>query len=110
MVGIWPSVGARNVEFLAAEVPDMTMREEILDRMLRANEKSKEHALVEVIAISCEALERVWTSVQGIQVGAPIGPIERGLSEILSMSHILVGRRWLRLDGNGRRRSRCPQG
>ena len=33
-----------------------------------------------------------------------------GLSEILCMGHNLVGRRWLWLDGNGQRRSRCPQG
>ncbi len=79
VAGIWPLVSARNAEFLANEVPGVTVPQEILDRMRRANEKSKEHALAEGIAIAREALSRVRGSVQGVQVSAPFGKIELAL-------------------------------
>ncbi|AMW04154.1 bifunctional homocysteine S-methyltransferase/methylenetetrahydrofolate reductase [Gemmatimonas phototrophica] len=79
VAGIWPLVSARNAEFLANEVPGVTVPQEILDRMRRANEKSKEHALAEGIAIAREALDRVRGSVQGVQVSAPFGKIEYAL-------------------------------
>jgi 5,10-methylenetetrahydrofolate reductase len=85
VAGIWPLVSARNAEFLANEVPGVTVPQEILDRMRRANEKSKEHALAEGIAIAREALDRVRCSVQGVQVSAPFGKIEYAL-EVFSAS------------------------
>ena len=79
IAGIWPLVSARNAEFLANEVPGVTVPKEILDRMRKANEKSKEHALAEGITIAREALERVRGAVQGVQVSAPFGKIEFAL-------------------------------
>lgn len=79
VAGIWPLVSARNAEFLANEVPGVTVPKEVLDRMRKANDKSKEHALAAGIAIAREALERVRGSVQGVQVSAPFGRIELAL-------------------------------
>jgi homocysteine S-methyltransferase len=79
IAGIWPLVSARNAEFLANEVPGVTVPTDILDRMRRANEKSKEHAVAEGIAIAREALERVRGAVQGVQVSAPFGKIDLAL-------------------------------
>lgn len=79
VAGIWPLVSARNAEFLANEVPGVTVPPEVLDRMRRANDKSKEHALAEGIAIAREALARVRGAVQGVQVSAPFGKIELAL-------------------------------
>ena len=79
VAGIWPLVSARNAEFLANEVPGVTVPKDVLDRMRKANDKSKEHALAEGIAIAREALERVRGSVQGVQVSAPFGRIELAL-------------------------------
>jgi methionine synthase I (cobalamin-dependent)/5,10-methylenetetrahydrofolate reductase len=79
IAGIWPLVSARNAEFLANEVPGVTVPQSVLDRMRRANEKSKEHALAEGIAIARESLERVRGAVQGVQVSAPFGKIELAL-------------------------------
>jgi homocysteine S-methyltransferase len=79
VAGIWPLVSARNAEFLANEVPGVAVPTEILARMRRANEKSKEHALAEGISIAREALERVRSSVQGVQVSAPFGKVELAL-------------------------------
>jgi homocysteine S-methyltransferase len=76
IAGIWPLVSARNAEFLANEVPGVTVPPEILARMRRANERSKEHALAEGIAIAREALAQVRGAVQGVQVSAPFGRVE----------------------------------
>lgn len=80
VAGIWPLVSARNAEFLANEVPGVTVPPEVLERMRRANDKSKEHALAEGIAIAREALARVRGAVQGVQVSAPFGKIELALA------------------------------
>jgi homocysteine S-methyltransferase len=79
VAGIWPLVSVRNAEFLANEVPGVTVPDGIITRMRRANEKSKEHAVAEGIAIAREMLERVRTNVQGVQVSAPFGKVELAL-------------------------------
>ena len=79
IAGIWPLVSARNAEFLANEVPGVTVPAEVLTRMRRASEQSKEHALAEGIAIAREMLARVKGSVQGVQVSAPFGKVELAL-------------------------------
>jgi len=79
VAGIWPLVSSRNAEFLANEVPGVTVPKDVLDRMRRASDKSKEHALAEGIAIARESLERVRGAVQGVQVSAPFGRIELAL-------------------------------
>jgi hypothetical protein len=75
VAGIWPLVSARNAEFMANEVPGVIVPKEIVTRMQRANEKSKEHALQEGIAIAREMFERVQPYVQGLQVSAPFGRV-----------------------------------
>ena len=79
IAGIWPLVSHRNAEFLANEVPGVTVPQHIIERMRRANEKSKEHGVQEGIAIAREMLERVRPSVQGVQVSAPFGKVELAL-------------------------------
>ena len=79
IAGIWPLVSVRNAEFLANEVPGVTVPQHVIDRMRRANDKSKEHGVQEGIAIAREMLERVRPSVQGVQVSAPFGKVELAL-------------------------------
>jgi methionine synthase I (cobalamin-dependent)/5,10-methylenetetrahydrofolate reductase len=79
VAGIWPLVSARNAEFLANEVPGVTVPNTVIDRMRRANEKSKEHAVAEGIAIAREMYEEVKPEVQGVQVSAPFGKVELAL-------------------------------
>jgi methionine synthase / methylenetetrahydrofolate reductase (NADH) len=79
VAGIWPLVSHRNAEFLANEVPGVTVPQEIIARMKRANEKSKEHAVAEGIAIAREMFDRVRGAVQGVQVSAPFGKVELAL-------------------------------
>jgi homocysteine S-methyltransferase len=82
VAGIWPLVSARNAEFLANEVPGVVVPEEIVARMRRANEKSKEHAAAEGTAIAREMLARVRGAVQGVQVSAPFGRAELAIAVI----------------------------
>src|SRR5581483_3801217 len=57
VAGIWPLVSARNAEFLANEVPGVSVPDEVIARMRRANETSNEHGVAEGIAIAREMLE-----------------------------------------------------
>jgi methionine synthase / methylenetetrahydrofolate reductase(NADPH) len=79
VAAIWPLTSVRNAEFLANEVPGVTVPPRVIARMRQANEKSKEHAIAEGIAIGREMLERVRGSVQGVQVSAPFGRVELAL-------------------------------
>lgn len=73
VAGIWPLTSLRNAEFLANEVPGVTVPAEILDRMRAAQERGREAAAAEGIAIAREMLARVRPLVQGAQVSAPFG-------------------------------------
>jgi methionine synthase I (cobalamin-dependent)/5,10-methylenetetrahydrofolate reductase len=79
VAGIWPLVSVRNAEFLANEVPGVTVPLAVIARMRAANERSKEHAVAEGIAIAREMLDRVRGAVQGAQVSAPFGKVELAL-------------------------------
>ena len=79
IAGIWPLVSVRNAEFLANEVPGVTVPDAIIARMRRANERSKEHAVAEGIAIAREMLAQVRAAVQGVQVSAPFGKVALAL-------------------------------
>ncbi|HYS20929.1 MAG TPA: bifunctional homocysteine S-methyltransferase/methylenetetrahydrofolate reductase [Gemmatimonadales bacterium] len=79
VAGIWPLVSLRNAEFLANEVPGVTVPEEVLQRMRKAGEKGKEAALQEGVAIAREMFVQVRQLVQGVQVSAPFGRVEVAL-------------------------------
>jgi homocysteine S-methyltransferase len=75
IAGIWPLVSLRNAEFLANEVPGVSVPQDVLARMRAAQEKGKEAALAEGVAIAREMLQRVRPFVQGAQVSAPFGRV-----------------------------------
>jgi methionine synthase / methylenetetrahydrofolate reductase(NADPH) len=79
VAGIWPLLSLRNAEFLANEVPGVCVPESVLARMRRAQEKGKEAALAEGVAIAREMFQQVKGTVQGIQVSAPFGRVEVAL-------------------------------
>lgn len=79
VAGIWPLVSARNAEFLANEVPGVTVPAPVLERMRRASERSREHGVAEGIAIAREMLAAVRGGVQGVQLSAPFGRVELAL-------------------------------
>ena len=79
VAGIWPLISLRNAEFLANEVPGVSVPEEVLQRMRKAQEKGKEAALAEGVAIAREMFTKVKQMVQGVQVSAPFGRVEIAL-------------------------------
>ncbi|NIP83508.1 MAG: bifunctional homocysteine S-methyltransferase/methylenetetrahydrofolate reductase, partial [Gemmatimonadetes bacterium] len=79
VAGIWPLVSVRNAEFLANEVPGITVPEPVLERMRRAQEEGKERAVREGIAIAREMFDAVRDEVQGLQVSAPFGRVDLAL-------------------------------
>ena len=81
--GIWPLVSLRNAEFLANEVPGVTVPQVVLDRMRRASDRGKEAGLAEGVAIAREMLAAVRNRLQGAQVSAPFGKVPVAL-EVLS--------------------------
>jgi methionine synthase / methylenetetrahydrofolate reductase(NADPH) len=86
VAGIWPLVSLRNAEFLANEVPGVSVPAAVLDRMRRASERGKEAALAEGVAIAREMLTNVRARVRGIQVSAPLGRVPVAL-EVLEGTH-----------------------
>ncbi|MBM4117282.1 bifunctional homocysteine S-methyltransferase/methylenetetrahydrofolate reductase [bacterium] len=84
LAGIWPLQSARNAEFLANEVPGVSIPEPILARMRRvAGDPEAERA--EGLAIALEMSRAVLGEVQGLQISAPFnrGEIARRLLEAL---------------------------
>jgi methionine synthase / methylenetetrahydrofolate reductase(NADPH) len=75
VAGIWPLVSVRNAEFLANEVPGISLPDAVIDRMRRAQARSQEHALKEGIAIAREIFDAVRGEVRGLQVSAPFGRV-----------------------------------
>ena len=76
VAGIWPLISARNAEFLANEVPGVTVPSAVIDRMRAASARSREHAMAEGVAIAREMYDQVRGAVQGVQVSAPFGKVE----------------------------------
>ncbi|HET9426434.1 MAG TPA: bifunctional homocysteine S-methyltransferase/methylenetetrahydrofolate reductase [Gemmatimonadaceae bacterium] len=79
IAGIWPLVSLRNAEFLANEVPGVTVPAATIERMRKASAVSKEAGVAEGIAIAREMLARVRPLLQGAQVSAPFGKVELAL-------------------------------
>ncbi len=75
IAGIWPLVSLRNAEFLANEVPGVSVPPAVIERMRKAQERGKEAALAEGVAIAREMLQRIRPMVQGAQVSAPFGRV-----------------------------------
>ncbi len=79
IVGVWPLVSLRNAEFLANEVPGVSVPDAVLERMRRASDRGRDAALAEGIAIAHEMVAAVRDRVAGVQVAAPLGKVEVAL-------------------------------
>jgi homocysteine S-methyltransferase len=75
IAGVWPLVSLRNAEFLANEVPGVTVPDAVLARMRRASETGKDAALAEGVTIAREMLVAIRQRVAGVQVSAPLGKV-----------------------------------
>jgi methionine synthase / methylenetetrahydrofolate reductase(NADPH) len=89
VAGIWPLVSVRNAEFLANEVPGITVPASVIDRMRRAQSRSQEHAVQEGIAIARELFGAIRSQVQGLQVSAPFGRVALALQVFQGLDGLL---------------------
>lgn len=76
IVGVWPLVSLRNAEFLANEVPGVTVPDVVMQRMQRASAAGREAALAEGVAIAKETVAAIRGRVAGVQVAAPLGRVD----------------------------------
>ncbi len=86
IAGIWPLASLRNAEFMNNEVPGVHVPDEIMDRMRRAEERAEGASKEEGILIARETLARVKGLVQGVQVSAPFGKVERALDVLSALN------------------------
>jgi homocysteine S-methyltransferase len=75
IVGIWPFDSALHAEFMANEVPGVTVPEALVARMRRA--ESDEHAAAEGVAIARELLADLRAMARGVHVFTRSGRVER---------------------------------
>ena len=79
VAGIFPFVSSRNAEFMHNEVPGVVVTPEILERMRKASDISKEAARDEGLLIARESLTEVRDLINGVQVSAPFGNVKYAL-------------------------------
>jgi len=82
LAGIWPLVSYRNAMFLNTEVPGVTIPENILKRMEKADAISKEAAKREGVLIAREILAKIKPYVGGVQISPPFGNIQSAVDVI----------------------------
>ncbi|MGE0464464.1 MAG: bifunctional homocysteine S-methyltransferase/methylenetetrahydrofolate reductase [Vicinamibacterales bacterium] len=75
VVGVWPFDNALHAEFMANEVPGVTVPDALVQRMRQAN--SAEAAAAEGVAIARELLAALRPMVQGAQIFTLSGRVER---------------------------------
>jgi methionine synthase / methylenetetrahydrofolate reductase(NADPH) len=68
LAGLWPLSSLREAEYLANEVPGVTLPESVLERMASAEAKGEEAARDEGLRILDEVLEVILPRVQGVHV------------------------------------------
>lgn len=77
IAGIWPLTSLRNAEFMANEVPGVYVPATVIERMKKC--KSAEDQREEGLAIAHELIAKIKSSVQGLQISAPLGQVEFAL-------------------------------
>ncbi len=82
LAGIMPLESLRHAEFMANEVPGVRVPDAVVDRMWRA--ESAGRAADEGLAIAREIAIELRPRVQGVQISASAGAVERVLSVVES--------------------------
>jgi homocysteine S-methyltransferase len=80
VAGVWPLTSQRDAEFLNNEVPGIEVPAAVIERMRRAEASGAEAARAEGLAIARELASQLDELVQGFQLTAPAGDVERALS------------------------------
>jgi homocysteine S-methyltransferase len=88
MAGLWPFDSVLNAEFMANEVPGVTVPHTLLERMKRT--ETEEQALHEGVAIAREIAAEAGPLVQGLHVSSPSGRLSLALQTLEQVRRPLV--------------------
>jgi homocysteine S-methyltransferase len=77
IVGIWPFESALNAEFMANEVPGVTVPDALVERMRRAT--TAEAAAAEGVKVAREIVSAVKGMAAGVQISTPSGRLDAAL-------------------------------
>jgi homocysteine S-methyltransferase len=77
IVGIWPFESALNAEFMANEVPGVTVPDAMVERMRKT--ASAEAAAAEGVSIARELAAAIKGMAAGVQISTPSGRLDAAL-------------------------------
>jgi homocysteine S-methyltransferase len=77
IVGIWPFESALNAEFMANEVPGVTVPDAIVERMRKTT--SAESAVAEGVQVAREIVTAIKGMAAGVQISTPSGRLDAAL-------------------------------
>jgi len=80
LAGLWPPLSLRNAEFLANEVPGLSVPEWVLTRMRKAEGEGEVAAAREGVRLAREILAEVEGAVAGVMVSAPGNRVDRAIA------------------------------
>jgi homocysteine S-methyltransferase len=78
VAGIWPFTSFKNAEFMANEVPGVSVPSPLLDRMSQA--RTKQEGLRLGVEIAREMVVQIQDRVHGFAVSAPFGNVKAALA------------------------------
>lgn len=78
--GIWPLVSYKNAEFMANEVPGVSVPGSVLERMSRA--ATKQEGVRIGVSIAREMMDAISDHVEGFAVSAPFGNVRIALAAL----------------------------
>lgn len=85
LAGIWPLTSLRNAEFLANEVPGVSVPDSVIQRMKAAQQGGRKAAEAEGLQIALEVIEAIRALVQGVHISAPSGDLHVVVSLLQAM-------------------------
>jgi homocysteine S-methyltransferase len=75
-----------------SEVPGASVPEPIIRRVAAAQERGREAARAEGMAIAREAVREVYGAVQGLQVSAPFGRVDYAFEVLKALEDLPINR------------------
>lgn len=79
LAGLLPPLSLRNAEYLANEVPGLSVPRRVIDRMHHAAERGPDAEAAEGVAIAAEVFETIRDRVAGVVVSCPGNQVERAV-------------------------------
>jgi homocysteine S-methyltransferase len=80
IAGIWPFTSFKNAQFMANEVPGVSVPKEILDRMEKT--KTAQQGKIEGVLIAREMIETLGDKAAGFALSAPFGNVYIALAAV----------------------------